>query len=528
MKREILFQMSNTGQENIDRLYAFAAHASLISDPAEVFRQSRPLLLQLIPADHFLIFYNDKLRESISASFAYNILPSPTIEDITIPYQDPLIRDLLISRQTVTRQDIQEPLFHEVHRELFAPILTPEEVLGCLYFARKESKPFSAEEISLAELCAFLLVAPMERAHWEQRSRQAHEILESYREKYLSILDALPYPAIIMDPDEDRLEEVNRAFLDWTGFDRRQVFLHPFSDLCRPEKPFANGRSWPPHAGPVQILFADKSYHQVQAFSSWLAAHEPEKRVMTFISEWRSTSKDDLHPDIEALIRTLAHDLKAPLQSLKGYATLLIEEQSYHLPSAALTYLERMTINITQMEHLIADLLDLSRLNEGESALQEADSFEIIKNALESLTGLFEKRPVNMIIDSTLPRIVCNYSQMIQVFTNLISNALKFTRGVAIPSIEVGCSIAEDEYEFYVRDNGIGIAPEEMERIFELFYTRDADVQNKSTGVGLTIVKRIIERHHGRIWAESAPGRGTIIKFTLPKAMHRQVSFAGE
>jgi signal transduction histidine kinase len=520
--------MSNIGEENIDRFYTLAAHASLISDPAEIFRQSRPLLLRMIPADYFLIFYDDKLRECLTASFAYNILPLPTIEEITIPYQDPLIKEVLISRQTVIRQDVIEPLIHDVSQELIVPIITPDEVLGCLYFARLDERPFTAEEIRVAELCAFLMVAPMERAHWEQRSQQTHDILNSIREKYLSILDALPYPAIVIDPSENRLEEVNRAFLDWTGYDRRQVFMSRFSDVCHAKAGFEDGKAWPPRSTTVQIVDVEGALHEVQALSSWLTVQQPEKRIVTFISDWRPAHKALPQADAEALIRTLAHDLKAPLQSLKGYATLLWEEQGYHLPIAAVTYLERMSANIEQMEHLIADLLDLSRLGSSEFPFAEADSFDILKSALESLSGLIEKRPVNMIIDSTLPRVTCNYTQMTQVFTNLISNALKFTREVAIPSVEVGCSITEAEFEFYVKDNGIGIAPEDLDHIFDLFYTRDPDEGNKSTGVGLTIVKRIIERHRGRIWAESTPGEGTIIKFTLPQVMHRQVTFAGD
>ena len=97
-----------------------------------------------------------------------------------------------------------------------------------------------------------------------------------------------------------------------------------------------------------------------------------------------------------------------------------------------------------------------------------------------------------------------------------------------IPSVEVGCTAVEDDYEFYVKDNGVGIAPADLEHIFDLFYSRDADEKNRSTGVGLTIVRRIIEAHHGRIWAESSPGEGTVIRFTLPQLLSRQVTFAGE
>lgn len=520
--------MSNTGHDNIDRFFALAANASLISDPAEIFRQSRALMLPMIPADHYLIFINDKLRESLIASFAYNTLPSPTEEEISIPYQDILIKDLLISRQTVLRQDFSDALVMDVSQELIVPIITPEEVLGCLYFARLDPLPFTAREVHTAEMAAYLMVAPMERLLWERRTQQTHEILNSFREKYLSILDALPWPAIVFDPADDRIEEVNRAFLEWTGHNRRDLFSRRFSEICRSESRREHMELWPPEAGRVLVAGADEHLLEAQSFSAWLTARMPEKRIVTFTTAAPAGTQAVQAPETETLIRTLSHDLKAPLQSLKGYATLLWEEYGYHFPVAATNYLDRIFANLEQMERLISDLLDLSRASGSDLAFEEVDSFEILKNALESLAGLIEKRPVNLIIDSTLPRITCNQTQMTQVFINLISNALKFTRDSAIPSIEVGCNRSDGDFEFYVKDNGIGIPAQEIDHIFDLFFTRDAGDEGKGTGIGLTIVKRIIERHHGRIWAESQGGQGAVIRFSLPRVLERHAAFAGE
>ncbi len=519
--------MSLIGQEHMDRFYALAANASCISDPAEIFRQSRAPIFEMIPFDYFLIFFNDKLRECLCASCTCNTLPLPTQEEICIAYEDPLIQDILLSRQTLVRRTYKEPLLENVREELFVPLTAPEEVLGCLYFARLEPQAFHAGEIRLAELCSFVLANPMERIHWQKRAEQTHDILRTVREKYLSILDAIPYPAVVVHGHADRLEEVNRAFLDWSGYDRQTIFTRLWSEVCEARDQIEQ-EIWPPQAIPAAIHAADGRRVETNLFSCWLTTREPERRLMICISDWCESSPQASQKEAETLIRTLSHDLKAPLQSLKGFATLLREEYGYHLPLQAGSYVERMFVNIEQMEHLVTDLLDWSRLTQTEAVFEEVESSEILRNALDALSGLIEQRPINLIIDSALPQITCNVTQMTQVFTNLLSNALKFTRGVEIPSIEIGCDRHNGDFEFYITDNGSGIAPSDLAHIFDLFYTRDEDVENRSTGVGLTIVKRIIEQHHGRIWAESASQGGATIKFTLPRVLSRQASIIKE
>jgi len=164
----------------------------------------------------------------------------------------------------------------------------------------------------------------------------------------------------------------------------------------------------------------------------------------------------------------------------------------------------------------------LSRVGRIDSRMEWANVTDILKDALDSLSGLMEHRSINLIIDSSLPTIWCEPTQLTRVFINLIANALKFTATVSMPSIEIGCNMFEHDYEFYVKDNGTGIAAEHQGKVFDLFFTRDGADGGKSTGIGLTIVKRIIERHHGRVWVESEPGVGTIFKFTLPIVAPRE------
>lgn len=517
--------MTLNDQEYLDRLHSLQVSATAISDPAEFFLQSHPLLESLVSSDYSIIFFHDKMNECLIAPFIYNILPSPTQEKIVITYQNPLIKDLLISRQLVSRKPPDILLSEEnVLYELFIPIVTPEEVLGCLYLARTKPQPFTTTEIRLAVMCAFSMVAPLERIHWEVRAQQTHEILNEFREKYLSILDAIPYPAIIVNTETDLLQEVNRAFLEWLGYGRQEIFSKKFSSLCRFKETIAQkGDTWPPRPFEVRVKMANQELHDTTAFSAWLTTKIPEKRLIFFIVDWLAPIRPILHSQMEQIIYTVSHDLKAPIQSLKGFATLLREEFAPTMPKDALSYLERIFANLEQMEKFVADLLNYSRLQSDDNNFTENESRHILKLALDSLAGVMEQQQMNLTIAASLPRITCDPTQMTQVFTNLISNALKFTHNVDMPTIEIGCSSLVGEYEFYVKDNGRGIQPHDLPHIFDLFFSRDEDHKNKSSGVGLAIVKRIIERHHGKVWAESLPTNGTVIKFTLPKVLHPQL-----
>jgi len=120
-------------------------------------------------------------------------------------------------------------------------------------------------------------------------------------------------------------------------------------------------------------------------------------------------------------------------------------------------------------------------------------------------------------MDDALPEIYANETGMVHIFTNLISNALKYSKSNTAPQVRIAATETGANYEFTVADNGIGIASDDREKIFELFYKQNDRPEDLSTGVGLAIVKKIIQNHNGEIWVESMPGKGSNFKFTVPK-----------
>lgn len=223
--------------------------------------------------------------------------------------------------------------------------------------------------------------------------------------------------------------------------------------------------------------------------------------------------------ELEAFVYTISHDLKAPVISLQGLASLLQAELGGNLSPNAAFYLERIQANAEQMQRLIAELLELSRIGRLREPRRSVPMRELVEEVLAELHGQIELKQARIRIADTLPTVIGERMRLRQVWANLISNALRFSRPEVPPEIEIG---AREEQKgivaFFVRDNGIGIAPEHQEKVFEIFYRVAGKYHDdEGTGVGLAIVKRIVQAHGGRVWVESEGlGKGSTFWFTLP------------
>jgi light-regulated signal transduction histidine kinase (bacteriophytochrome) len=168
-----------------------------------------------------------------------------------------------------------------------------------------------------------------------------------------------------------------------------------------------------------------------------------------------------------------------------------------------------------RMQSLISDLLAYSRVTSYAGEFEEVDLNKVIEEVLFNLEIVIEENNA-VITNETLLKISADYSQMVQVFQNIIGNALKY-RSKKTPKIHISSRKEDDKWLFSVKDNGIGIDPEYSEKIFQIFRRLHTREEYEGTGIGLAITKRIIERHGGKIWVESEPGKGSTFYFTIPK-----------
>lgn len=229
------------------------------------------------------------------------------------------------------------------------------------------------------------------------------------------------------------------------------------------------------------------------------------------------TDRARLQQEMEDFAYSASHDLQAPLRTFEGYARWLLEDYGAVLDAAGRQLCEEIIDDALHMKKLLDGLLEYSRIGRLHTQAVVVDVRHVLDRVLHDLQIELHDTGAQIHIPDTFPVVIYPEVRLTQIFTNLLSNALKFTAAGNTPEVWITWEVQSRHYRFSVRDNGIGIAPEHFGRIFEIFkrlHTREA---YPGTGAGLTIVKKIVESHGGEIGVDSTPGVGSTFWFTIPK-----------
>jgi len=232
----------------------------------------------------------------------------------------------------------------------------------------------------------------------------------------------------------------------------------------------------------------------------------------------RTTELENANRELEAFAYSVSHDLLAPLRVINGYAEIMLEEYTKRMPVEAKHYLKMINKNTQQMGGLINDLLAFSRLGRQPLKTQSVAPINIVRNVLKDLQVKQIGRRIKFII-GTLPVCQADPALLKQVYFNLISNALKFTRKRETAIIQVGCQKQNGELIHFVKDNGAGFDMQYVNKLFTAFQRLHSANEYEGSGIGLAIVHRIIRRHNGRVWIEAETDKGTTVYFTLHPAL---------
>ncbi|HLO31613.1 MAG TPA: PAS domain S-box protein [Anaerolineales bacterium] len=224
---------------------------------------------------------------------------------------------------------------------------------------------------------------------------------------------------------------------------------------------------------------------------------------------------ENKNAELERFTYTVSHDLKSPLFTIRGFLGYLEQDALSGNYERLRADIQRITDATNKMQRLLNELLELSRIGRLKNESTKLSFEELAREALELVQGRIMEHGIAVHIDGDLPSVYGDRPRLVEVLQNLLDNAAKFVGDQSEPRIEIGRNGEEEgKHIFYVRDNGMGIAPEHYDRIFGLF--NKLDPRTDGTGVGLALVKRIIEVHGGRIWVESEAGKGSAFFFTLP------------
>ncbi len=338
-------------------------------------------------------------------------------------------------------------------------------------------------------------------------------------------------PFVTIGPD-GKITDVNGATESVTGYARDELIGTDFSDyFTEPEKArkgykqvfkerwiidypleikHRNG-----HTTPVLYnasVYEDESDDVIGVFAAARDITElkrAEKMLKLKLEELARSNAE-----LEQFAYVSSHDLQEPLRMIGSYLQLLQRRYSGKLDDKADKYIDFAVDGASRMQNLINDLLEFSRVTTRAKEFEPTDCEFILNNVLSNLEVSIKENEAVIKYDN-LPSVMADSTQLTQVFQNLISNAIKF-RSKKTPEITISSREEDENWIFAVADNGIGIDPKHSERIFEVFKRLHKRREYPGTGIGLSICKKIVERHGGHIWVESEPDKGSIFYFTLP------------
>jgi PAS domain S-box-containing protein len=341
-----------------------------------------------------------------------------------------------------------------------------------------------------------------------------------------SLLDTLPDAVVIVDA-EGCIVLANTRAEELFGHARRELLRQPVEVLW-PER-FRNGPARP-RSGELFGLRKDGSEFPAEInFSRWQTEDgawsigairdlTAKKSLEAQLKE-KDAALEAASDELQAFSYSVSHDLRAPLRAMDGFAAMLKKSLGTDVPEATGHALKRIQNNVGKMSKLIDGLLDFSSLTWLALTKKNVNPGELAQNVFNELALAAPDRRVDCQI-SKQPGCTADIALLRRVFANLLSNALKFTRGRDPAVIRVGCRDENGERIYFVGDNGVGFDMEYSDKLFRVFQRLHSPSEFEGTGVGLAIVHRIIQRHGGRVWAEGQVDGGATFYFTLGESTH--------
>jgi len=433
---------------------------------------------------------------------------------------------LVVSGVGLTRMDEIRNLVDVIQQEE-DKLYSQRKVLGSLTLAQ-----FQSSFASMLIVAAVFVIILFFLINSNMKARIKAELqLKSASAEIQDLYNYAPCGYLSVDATTT-LININQTLLDWMGYTASEVIGRlKYPDLLSEQsknefrsrfkyeideyqtKGYVNGLEF-------EFMRKDKSIFPVLVNATAVfddSGKFLKSRTTVFDNTARKDAEnraDQLRKEMEAFTYSVSHDLRAPLRFIGGYAQMLEEDYKERLDAEGNRILATIQKNAERMGHLIDDLLDFSRMGRKELMMATINFDQVVSEVLEEFQL---KQAVNIEVTSQpLGNVRADRSMIKQVWINLISNAIKYSRKQPISKIEIGRIDTDSEIHFYVKDNGVGFDMQYSHKLFEVFQRLHKVQEFEGTGVGLALVKRIVVRHGGRVWAASRTGEGAIFYFSLP------------
>ncbi len=384
---------------------------------------------------------------------------------------------------------------------------------------------------------------------WNKRLKQSENMLRIKELEYRSLIENLPAGIVVHSPDtsiklanpmasrllgltEDQLRGKTAMDPAWCflGADGAPTPLpeYPVNRVLTSGKPLTGqviGVCRPDRAEPTWVL--------CNAYPVCATEGQLDKIVVSFVDitdhirgeEQLQKTLADLsrsNQELERFAYVASHDLQEPIRMIMSYTQLLERRYGEQLDETARQFIGYAVDGARRMHQMINDLLAYSRVGTRGRPAEQVDSGDCCTQALNNLKLVVEQAGAEITV-APLPTLTADSSQLVQLFQNLVGNSLKF-RGEAMPRVSIRAEELAQEWRFAVADNGIGLDPAQSDRIFQIFQRLHGYSEYPGTGIGLAVCKRIVERHGGLIWVESALGAGATFFFTIPKTLPAELT----
>jgi PAS domain S-box-containing protein len=373
--------------------------------------------------------------------------------------------------------------------------------------------------------------------------KEFENLLREKEERFRLAFEHSPTGLALQSLDGKWLK-VNKALCDIIGYTEEELLKTTFQDITHPDdlkndsvhlEKLINGE--------VESYHLEKRYIHKKGEIVWIQINksmvrnekgdplyfisqmynitrrklaEMEIKKMNDILEAHTEKLESANRELESFTYSVSHDLRAPLRSINGYAQVLKEDYSPSLDKEGNEVIDIVIRNAQRMGQLIDDLLEFSRIGRKDVAKGIVNMPSLVEGIANEMIEQEKDRVIDLKI-LPLEKVKADMQMIRQVWINLISNAIKYTRNKEVASIEIGCKNHEDEVCYYIKDNGVGFNMNYVDKLFEVFQRLHRNDEFEGTGVGLALVRRIINRHGGKIWVEAKENQGATFYFTLPK-----------
>ncbi len=400
------------------------------------------------------------------------------------------------------------------------PLTLEDERIGVIYVFRTHDTAFSANDRQVLSSFA-------DQAAIAVRNASLYQRLTEEKQRLDAIIENSADGVLILDAQR-HVQTINRALADMTGWTPKRARGRPCkrvvslrgaqgTDICEAGCPLDSLSSGAPLYVEGDIVRPDGRRTSVSITYSPL--HDAEGTLVNIIGSVHDLTRFREAEEMKAMfISVISHELKTPVALIKGYASTLRREDAHWDQKTVQESLTIIEEESDRLDRLINDLLEASRIQAGTLKLQLADVSvaKLAQKAVERFRVEGMKHDFQLDFPPDFPPILADEQRLEEVFYNLVSNAIKYSPEGG--KIRVGGRMHRDQVELFVSDQGIGIPIEQQPQLFEPFYRGDSSLGRRTQGVGLGLflVKAIVEGHGGRIWVESAAGKGSTFRFTLP------------